>query len=129
MLSVARHSRYASPSCEIVQFVCVFYQLKGACPTDTNSTHQSPRNTDPAYIAATEQFRTVAHGREVGLPALLKPWSRVTPLARVPVILLSPVCVYRPKIIYFVSLSKYNFLFSLGSVTGSQPLYKFKQLL
>jgi len=40
-----------------------------------NSTHQSPRNIDPAYIAAaterTEQFRTVAHGREVRLPALV----------------------------------------------------------
>jgi len=55
----------------IVLFVWVFYQLKGACPTDTNCTHQSPQNTDPAYIAATEQFRTVAHGWEVRLPALV----------------------------------------------------------
>jgi len=81
MLSVARPPWYATASCEIVLFVCVFYQLKGACPTDTNSTHQSPRNTDPAYIAAaTEQFHTVAHGREVGLVAqiLEQLWSRVT---------------------------------------------------
>jgi len=30
--------------------VCVFYQPKGDCPVraDTNSTHQSPRNKDPA---------------------------------------------------------------------------------
>ena len=74
----------ATASCEIVLFVCVFYQLKGARPTDTNSTHQNLRNTDPAYIAAaTEQFHTVAHGREVGLPAFVaqileQPWSRVT---------------------------------------------------
>ena len=62
--SVARPPWYATASWEIVLFVWVFYQLKGACPTDTNCTHQSPRNTDPAYIniAATEQFRTVAHG-------------------------------------------------------------------
>ena len=31
---------------------------KRCLSTDTNSTHQNPRNTDSVYIAATEQFRT-----------------------------------------------------------------------
>ena len=37
--------------------LCVLSVEDDCLRTGTNSTHQSPRNTDPAY-AATDQFRT-----------------------------------------------------------------------